>query len=426
MEEGPPQVWVKPFVHGLSHYDPHQGSVHCKFRVTLWWEAAELAVDGADDNGAGWAMVAGKRDRAGALANAGATVDVPPLSIMNAIDMSTEGAPQVTHLHGVRRGLMRWTCMYKTTLTLQDSSLFLYPFDSHEITIKYAITFGPFQDALVQPATEDQQQRAASQRRLPPFGHIEGACRLSGFLIGQFGVDAISEDLGRFGVVMEVHRRSQYFTATVIPQINLLLFLGCLAFVVPISHGSARMTMTMSTMFALAALRVSIDKILPKDQVVLLQHYLDNVFFSLSMVATSQAVNFALFEQLRGFRALHAHCVDAASAVVILANLVANSYRRLARVRRAHDLRCLPFLDQLSETGRPTFSDIDTAFFRRRSSRPLVPDASAPSQHSQYASRSESLDGDLMRALQRPGSAKPGGRPGDRSLSVSGKVGPAV
>ena len=43
-----------------------------------------------------------------------------------------------------------------------------------------------------------------------------------------------------------------------------------------------------------------------------------------------------------------------------------------------------------------------------------------------WGCRSESLDGDLMRALQRPGSAKPGGRPGDRSLSVSGKVGPAV
>ena len=43
-----PLVWVKTVVHGLSHYDPHQGSVHCKFRVTLWWDAGELAVEGAD------------------------------------------------------------------------------------------------------------------------------------------------------------------------------------------------------------------------------------------------------------------------------------------------------------------------------------------------------------------------------------------
>mmetsp|Transcript_24158 Transcript_24158/g.35802 ORF Transcript_24158/g.35802 Transcript_24158/m.35802 type:complete len:508 (-) Transcript_24158:225-1748(-) len=66
-------------------------------------------------------------------------VDVPPVSILNAVHFDTVGAPEVCMLDEDER-LLRWTCMYNAILT-QGDHMFVgnFPHDSHLLELRVGV-----------------------------------------------------------------------------------------------------------------------------------------------------------------------------------------------------------------------------------------------------------------------------------------------
>mmetsp|Transcript_19521 Transcript_19521/g.29373 ORF Transcript_19521/g.29373 Transcript_19521/m.29373 type:complete len:511 (+) Transcript_19521:48-1580(+) len=66
-------------------------------------------------------------------------VDVPPVSILNAVHFDTVGAPEVCMLDEEER-LLRWTCMYNAVLT-QGDHMFVgnFPHDSHLLELRLGV-----------------------------------------------------------------------------------------------------------------------------------------------------------------------------------------------------------------------------------------------------------------------------------------------
>ena len=66
------------------------------------------------------------------------TIEVPPVSILNAITFDVIGSPDVVMLREDTR-LMRWTCMYRATLIQNHWRVENFPHDQHDIRLNLAI-----------------------------------------------------------------------------------------------------------------------------------------------------------------------------------------------------------------------------------------------------------------------------------------------
>lgn len=66
------------------------------------------------------------------------TIEVPPVSIINADTFDTIGQPEVQMLREDTR-LMRWSCMYRAQLQQDDMSVREFPHDTHNLTLKLGI-----------------------------------------------------------------------------------------------------------------------------------------------------------------------------------------------------------------------------------------------------------------------------------------------
>jgi hypothetical protein len=82
------------------------------------------------------------------------SIDVPPVSLMNCVTFDVVGQPEVcvlreehqklTKMNGGKRHiktkrLMRWTCLYKTTLLQRNMRLDAFPHDEHVLSLKLGI-----------------------------------------------------------------------------------------------------------------------------------------------------------------------------------------------------------------------------------------------------------------------------------------------
>ena len=66
------------------------------------------------------------------------TIDIPPVSILNADSFETIGRPEVMLLQEDTK-LMRWTCMYRAKLTQDEMSVCDFPHDTHRLSIQLGI-----------------------------------------------------------------------------------------------------------------------------------------------------------------------------------------------------------------------------------------------------------------------------------------------
>ena len=66
------------------------------------------------------------------------TIDVPPVSILNADSFEVIGQPEVQLLREDTR-LMRWSCMYRAQLHQDDMRVNEFPHDAHNLSLKLGI-----------------------------------------------------------------------------------------------------------------------------------------------------------------------------------------------------------------------------------------------------------------------------------------------
>mmetsp|Transcript_36512 Transcript_36512/g.55864 ORF Transcript_36512/g.55864 Transcript_36512/m.55864 type:complete len:261 (+) Transcript_36512:115-897(+) len=118
--------------------DVMQGRVAAKFRVTLFWN---------DDGGGNerrnrmtklesseWVMQGRQKAVEQKISDeiSERTVDIPPLSILNAVSFDIIGKPEVKLLREKTK-LMRWTCLYKAVLFQDEYNMRVekFPHDEH-------------------------------------------------------------------------------------------------------------------------------------------------------------------------------------------------------------------------------------------------------------------------------------------------------
>lgn len=71
-------------------------------------------------------------------ADASATIDIPPVSILNSDTFETIGQPEITLLRKDTK-LMRWSCMYRAQLHQDEMTVKEFPHDAHRLQIKLGV-----------------------------------------------------------------------------------------------------------------------------------------------------------------------------------------------------------------------------------------------------------------------------------------------
>lgn len=140
--------------------DVKNNQVSMKFRVTLFWNddppKKEDVTDGfipnMDDEQGGnvttntrkrsqsiWVMVGrGAAIKKKISETPTDTIDVPPVSILNANSFEVIGQPEVQLLREDSR-LMRWSCMYRAQLHQDDMRVCEFPHDAHNLSLRLGI-----------------------------------------------------------------------------------------------------------------------------------------------------------------------------------------------------------------------------------------------------------------------------------------------
>ena len=136
--------------------DVLQGKTTMKFRVTLFWNDDKLDEDkfyeandlehNPEDNTypqveetSFWTMQGRHRAVKKTLSDhVGSTIDVPAVSILNAVSFDVVGDPEISMLREKTK-LMRWTCLYSATLCQENLRVDKFPHDSHDIILKLGI-----------------------------------------------------------------------------------------------------------------------------------------------------------------------------------------------------------------------------------------------------------------------------------------------
>ena len=121
--------------------DVKLGHVPVRFRVTLFWNDVPQynRTQHHDKHKSDWIMQ-GRKQAIQAPQNTSnlEVIDVPPISILNAVQFEIIGTPEISTINHETR-LMRWTCLYNATLFQENMRVDKFPHDEHEITIQLGI-----------------------------------------------------------------------------------------------------------------------------------------------------------------------------------------------------------------------------------------------------------------------------------------------
>ena len=141
--------------------DVKNNRVNMKFRVTLYWNddpptkadaTTNSYIPNTDEQGDNvttnarmnrsrsiWVMVGRSAAIKKKISDIPTdTIDVPPVSILNADSFEVIGQPEVQLLREDSR-LMRWSCMYRAQLHQDDMRVNEFPHDAHNLSLKLGI-----------------------------------------------------------------------------------------------------------------------------------------------------------------------------------------------------------------------------------------------------------------------------------------------
>ena len=137
--------------------DVRNNRVSMKFRVTLFWnddppkKENATRIPNIDQQGDGvstntrsrsqsiWVMVGRSAATKKKISECSTdTIDVPPVSILNADFLDVIGQPEVQVLREGSR-LMRWSCMYRAQLHQDDMRVCEFPHDAHNLSLNLGI-----------------------------------------------------------------------------------------------------------------------------------------------------------------------------------------------------------------------------------------------------------------------------------------------
>lgn len=254
-------------------------------------------------------------------------VDVPPVSILNAIDFEVLGGdPEVCVVQEESR-LMRWSCLYKASLTQADWNVANFPHDSHNLVLKFGILkdrrAGKRWDRNIWKlglATEDDTQGSirvpegllVEHVRVPEFSYDVARGLDFEFVPLNFGASRPLNSNAENGsnkdqlngreqdncdtclqVKLHVQRDSAYYDRNIIPLLTALNLVGISTLALAPSKFGSRGQIIVATAFVEIGLRMTLDSRLPHvGYQIKMQVVLNNFFFGLLFLVLGSSINY--------------------------------------------------------------------------------------------------------------------------------------
>lgn len=309
--------------------DPH---VCCRFRITIFWHAdteAEKSSGAEAEQSSVWEMQGRQKAYRNELhedANIKEAVDVPPISILNAVSYDVDGKPEVMMMRKDTK-LMRWSCMYNATLSQEDMRVDSFPHDRHDLSIKIGVLAhrgaGHRWDrnkwTLDLATTEDSQ---GSTR--VPYGLVVDHVSVPDFLHDKDGLQFEFVPLS-FGsgdkclhVKLNVVRDSGQYDKNIMPTLSLLNVVAISSITRNFASATASTEIMLGIAFVEIGIRLSIDSRLPSvGYQIKMQSILNQCFWMLCLLVLESNVVFFLVKK-RGWKIAETDLVDLVAAVLAL------------------------------------------------------------------------------------------------------------
>jgi hypothetical protein len=349
----------------IGQIDMVQGRVPVTFRVTVFWNAPDSPDENDNNSNVGsnedmsvaskteWQMHGRQEAFKKELKDLPlATVEVPPVSILNVVTFETIGQPQVSMLNETEK-LMRWTCMYRATLMQEHWRVDDFPHDEHTLVLKLAVLAhrksGERWDHNVYKlglATRDDSQGST---RIP-HGLIVDEVAIPEFRYSsddglQFELASLRHGPGGHGdgfksdqclqISLRVMRDSSYYDKNIMPLLGLLNFVAVSITVLPAEDVFQRGLLMLNIAFVEIGIRMTTDSHLPSVfYQIKMQRILNEYFAGLLFLVLESMFVYELF--IYGFTDM-GYIVDALAAIAAFTHNVwtlVTYYGAAKRVRK--------------------------------------------------------------------------------------------
>ena len=315
--------------------------VKMRFRLTIFWNDDRRQWNGgrsADRPSREWVMDG--RQRAYARAAEGgrqpdedgpdAVMDVPPVSILNAVDFEGVDAAEIDMIDP-RTRLMRWTCMYSAVLFQPQMSVRDFPHDSHDILLKVGVLAhrgpGGRWDRTLHPL-ELADDRDSQGSTAVPHGLIVDHCHIPDFAFKSsdlafdflpLGYGVRTVPLAKRDVYLQVrlpvHRKSYYFDSSVMPILAVLNVIAITCLIRNFTSATAAAEILLSIAFVQVGIRLTLDSRLPSvGYQIKMQRVMNCCFWLLSALVLESNLAFFLVVKM-GWTVESTDRIDLAAAV---------------------------------------------------------------------------------------------------------------
>ena len=270
------------------------------------------------------------------------TVDVPPVSILNAVSFDTVEGAEITMIDTDTR-LMRWTCMYRVDLFQADHmTVEQFPHDWHQLKIKIGILAhrgpGGRWDSRQYPLALATESESRGSTRIPHGLVVEhvaipdfdySASELSFcFLPLEYGVGRSSSSKMTAAppgsrdrylqVQLPVYRVSGHYDRSIMPLLIVLNIVAITCIPRNFDSATASTETLLSIAFVQVGIRLTIDSRLPSvGYPIKMQKVLNHAFWMICALALESNVVFFLVTK-RGWKISTTDRIDLLAAVVAL------------------------------------------------------------------------------------------------------------
>ena len=304
------------------------GLVTMKFRVTIFWNAPTdkehqaMSTTGYGNYDASntkvWTMQGRQRAYQKALNEilpGSNLVYVPPVSILNAVDLDVVGEPEVC-LVNEQKKVMKWTCMYKASLIQEHMQVMNFPHDEHCIVLRLGILKhrqpGRRWDRnrwRVSLATEEDSQGTIEVS----YGLIVDHVKIPEFGFDKRGNDLVfevvplmygpnSEDADEpdecLQIGLHVRRDSGYYDNNIVPLLAMLNIVGVSTLTLDPSEFGSRGEIILAIAFVSIGIRLTVDSKLPNvGYQIKMQRILNRFFYTLLFLHLESSLVYYLCER---------------------------------------------------------------------------------------------------------------------------------
>lgn len=338
-----PQCRVKIALWALHNIDLVRGTFGAQFRITLFWSpsrtkemnAAIEALRSGTDKGEIIDRTTGRI--------AGIEVDIPPISILNQVDLLQVSPPE---LHAVEpttgRILLRFTCMYSATLVeariAKEQNMYSFPYDSHFLEISFRIS-GERGFKNVPLAPIRPEDNANPHHTHKTAGVIVESVALPDFLISPTLTVEVDEGNVVHGNI-QIWRKYHYLERNVLQLNCLLQLMGFCTFALPANKLDQRLTFAVGILFAMIGLRFMVDSLIPRLEFsTVTQRNLNSSIYVVFAIVMESTLVSVIHKSGVGVLADHtADLIDGAT-FLIASGCLLYTYAELLQCRAAHMAR---------------------------------------------------------------------------------------